>query len=297
MEKTASNWSKLLLPLATKILVAKSYLLPILQYPMFLCPPTKAQIDKVLKILHLFIDPPFNIRRLLSENPLTPSIPDPARLSQASRVIWSFRKMEYEEKQMIFPWMANWNLTKVILSLPPLSKEQISTLREKHDKVKIKHTKALFPPNNLPPPIAALKDPQNDRFMRTQWPDVKNFPLTPKLRSFLLRLYFNALATRKAKHLNLPCPACQQPTSTTHVLLDCPNLPPVAQLQQLAPLLPNIPKKTAEWIQRWSCWCCRWTTHNKILFDHLSIPQSTALASKFITTQTLIMKAALTNRS
>jgi hypothetical protein len=47
MEKTASNWSKLLLPLATKILVAKSYLLPILQYPMFLCPPTKAQIDKI----------------------------------------------------------------------------------------------------------------------------------------------------------------------------------------------------------------------------------------------------------
>ena len=48
-------------------------------------------------------------------------------------------------------------------------------------------------------------------------------PLTSKLRSFLLRLYFNSLATRRAQRLNLSCAACNAPTSTVHVLLEWSN--------------------------------------------------------------------------
>jgi hypothetical protein len=160
-------------------------------------------------------------------------------------------------------------------------------------QVRLKHIKPFLQPTSIPPPIQAIANPDKDRFQRAHWPDVKNLPLTPKLRSFLLRLYFNALATRKAKHLKLPCPACSAPTSTDHVLLDCPNLPPESTLLPHCPRIPSLPPTTAKFLQKWTVWLCRWITCNNILFHQITPQQAQAFGTRFCIMQSLAMKQAM----
>ena len=87
------------------------------------------------KILKLFINAPFNIRRLLSPNPLIQSLPDPLSLSLASRSIWIFRKEEYQKLNIIYPWMTHWYLPSIILDLPQshLRSETIFSKKKKSD--------------------------------------------------------------------------------------------------------------------------------------------------------------------
>ena len=112
MENAAKTWSKCKLPLATKVIVARSYLIPILQYPFFICPPTPTHYNRIWLILKNFLDSPFDIRRLLTANPITPSLPDPKVISDASRTQWTFKRNELAQQNIQLPWMKNWNIKK-----------------------------------------------------------------------------------------------------------------------------------------------------------------------------------------